>query len=186
MVSIVSLWLPILLSAVAVFLISSIIHMVLQYHKNDFVKLPSEEPVMDDLRKANIPPGDYHFPRAKDMKDMNSPEFVEKMKKGPVGFMTIMESGSPNMGKQLFLWFIYSIIVGIFAAYISGNALAPGAHYLAVFRFAGTTAFVGYSLALMQNSIWYKRNWGATLKSMFDGLIYALFTAGIFGWLWPV
>ncbi|MCH8033853.1 MAG: hypothetical protein IH950_08890 [Bacteroidetes bacterium] len=185
MVSIVSLWLPILLSAVAVFLISSIIHMVLQYHKNDFVKLPSEEPVMDDLRKANIPPGDYHFPRAKDMKDMNSPEFVEKMKKGPVGFMTIMESGPPNMGKQLFLWFIYSIIVGIFAAYISGNALAPGAHYLAVFRFAGTTAFVGYSLALMQNSIWYKRNWGATLKSMFDGLIYALFTAGIFGWLWP-
>ena len=186
MVSIVSLWLPILLSAVAVFLISSIIHMVLQYHKNDFVKLPSEEPVMDDLRKANIPPGDYHFPRAKDMKDMNSPEFVEKMKKGPVGFMTIMESGPPNMGKQLFLWFIYSIIVGIFAAYISGNALAPGAHYLAVFRFAGTIAFVGYSLALMQNSIWYKRNWGATLKSMFDGLIYALFTAGIFGWLWPV
>jgi len=186
MVSIVSLWLPILLSAVAVFLISSIIHMVLQYHKNDFVKLPSEEPVMDDLRKTNIPPGDYHFPHAKDMKDMNSPEFVEKMKKGPVGFMTIMESGPPNMGKQLFLWFIYSIIVGIFAAYISGNALAPGAHYLAVFRFAGTTAFVGYSLALMQNSIWYKRNWGATLKSMFDGLIYALFTAGIFGWLWPV
>lgn len=186
MVSIVSLWMPILLSAVAVFLISSIIHMVLQYHKYDFVKLPSEEPVMDDLRKANIPPGDYHFPRAKDMKDMNSQEFVAKMKKGPVGFMTIMESGPPNMGKQLFLWFIYSIIVGIFAAYISGNALAPGAHYLAVFRFAGTTAFVGYSLALMQNSIWYKRNWGATLKSMFDGLIYALFTGGIFGWLWPM
>jgi len=186
MVSIVSLWMPILLSAVAVFLISSIIHMVLQYHKNDFVKLPSEETVMDDLRKENIPPGDYNFPRAKDMKDMNSQEFVVKMKKGPVGFMTIMESSPPNMGKQLFLWFIYSIIVGIFAAYISGNALAPGAHYLAVFRFAGTTAFVGYSLALMQNSIWYKRNWGATLKSMFDGLIYALFTGGIFGWLWPM
>ncbi len=185
MVSIVSLWLPILLSAVAVFLISSIIHMVLQYHNNDFIKLPSEEPVMDDLHKANIPPGDYHFPHAKDMKDMNSPEFIEKMKQGPVGIMTIMENTAPNMGKQLVLWFIYSIIVGIFAAYIAGNALAPGSHYLSVFRFAGCTAFVGYSLALMQNSIWYKRNWGATLKSMFDGLIYALFTAGIFGWLWP-
>ncbi len=186
MVSIISLWLPILLSGVAVFIISSIIHMVLQYHKNDFVKLPSEEQVMDDLRKANIPPGDYHFPHANDMKDMKSSEFVEKMKRGPVGLMTIIENASPNMGKQLFLWFIYSIIVGIFAAYITGNALAPGADYLAVFRFAGTTAFVGYSLALLQNSIWYKRNWAATLKSMFDGLIYSLFTAGIFGWLWPV
>jgi hypothetical protein len=186
MVSIVSLWLPILLSAVAVFLVSSIIHMVLQYHKNDFVKLPSEEPVMDDLRKANIPSGDYHFPHAKYMKDMNSPEFIEKMKQGPVGIITMMESGPPAMGKQLVLWFVYSIIVGIIAAYIAGHAVQPGDGYLAVFRFVGCTAFVGYSLALLQNSIWYKRNWGATLKSMFDGLIYALFTAGIFGWLWPV
>jgi len=186
MVSIVSLWLPILLSAVAVFLISSIIHMVFQYHKNDFVKLPSEEQVMDDLRKANIPPGDYHFPHAKDMKDMNSHDFIERMKQGPVGMITMMESGPPNMGKQLVLWFVYSIIVGIIAAYIAGHAVQPGDGYLAVFRFVGCTAFVGYSLALLQNSIWYKRNWGATLKSMFDGLIYALFTAGIFGWLWPV
>jgi hypothetical protein len=186
MVSIVSLWLPILLSAVAVFLVSSIIHMVFQYHKNDFVKLPSEDQVMDDLRKANIPPGDYHFPRAKDMKDMNSPEFIERMKQGPVGMITMMESGPPNMAPQLVLWFVYSIIVGIIAAYIAGHAVQPGDGYLAVFRFAGCTAFVGYSLALLQNSIWYKRNWGATLKSMFDGFIYALFTAGIFGWLWPV
>ena len=185
MVSVVSLWLPILLSAVAVFIISSIIHMVLQYHKNDFVKLPSEEPVMGDLRKANIPPGDYHFPRAESMKDMNSPEFIEKMKKGPVGMITMMENGPPAMGKQLLLWFIYSIIVGIFAGYIAGIELAPGTHYLLVFRITGSVAFVGYSLALLQNSIWYKRNWAATLKSMFDGLIYALFTAGIFGWLWP-
>jgi len=117
MVSVVSLWLPILLSTVAVFLISSIIHLVLQYHNNDFIKLPTEEPVMDDLLKANIPPGDYHFPHANDMKDMNSPEFIEKMKRGPVGIITMMESGPPAMGKQLVLWFIYSIIVGIFASY---------------------------------------------------------------------
>ena len=185
MVSIVSLWLPILLSAVAVFIVSSIIHMVLGYHKNDFVKLPSEEQVMDDLQKANIPPGDYYFPRAKDMKDMKSPEFIEKRKHGPVGFLTMMKSGPPNIGKDHVLWFIYSIIVGIFAAYIIGHFLPAGSNYLSVFRFAGATAFVGYSLALLQNSIWYKRNWAATLKSMFDGLIYALFTAGIFGWLWP-
>jgi len=178
MVSIISLWLPILLSAVVVFLVSSIIHMVFQYHKNDFAKLPSEDTVMDDLRKHNIPPGDYHFPRAKDMKDMKSPEYVEKMKQGPSGMLTLMKSGPSTMGKELVLWFIYSIIVGIFAAYIAGNALDPGEHYLSVFRYVGATAFVGYSLALV--------HWSATLKSMFDGLIYALFTAGVFGWLWPV
>ena len=89
------------------------------------------------------------------------------------------------MGKSLVQWFIYSLVVSVFAAYIADIALEPGAHYLAVFRFAGTTAFIGYSLALMQNSIWYKKSWSATFKSMFDGLIYALFTAGVFGWLWP-
>jgi hypothetical protein len=86
---------------------------------------------------------------------------------------------------SLFLWFLYAVVVSVFAAYISGRALQPGAHYLAVFRFAGCTAFVGYSLALLQNSIWYKKNWGATLRSMFDGLVYGLLTAGTFGWLWP-
>lgn len=99
--------------------------------------------------------------------------------------LTVTKSGEQSMGKDLALWFFYSIVVGIFAAYIAGRALEPGAHYLSVFRFAGATAFVGYALALLQNSIWYKRNWSATIKSMFDGLVYALVTAGTFGWLWP-
>ena len=185
MVPIMSLWLPILLSAVAVFIISSIIHMALGYHVNDFKELPSEKQIMDDLRKHNIPDGNYSFPRATSMKEMGSPEFIEKMKQGPVGMMNIAKSGSTNMGKELTLWFFYSIIVGIFAAYVSGRALEPGAYYLEVFRFVGVTSFLGYSLALLQGSIWFKKSWSSTFKSMFDGLTYALFTAGIFGWLWP-
>lgn len=185
MVPIISLWLPILLSAVAVFILSSIIHMALGYHSNDYKELPSEKTVLDDLRKHNIPPGDYHFPRPKDMKDMSSQEFLEKLKAGPVGLLTIKKRESASMAKELVLWFIYSIIVGIFAAYVASRALPEGAHYLSVFRFAGVTAFVGYSVALLQNSIWYNKSWLSTFKSMFDGLIYALFTAGIFGWLWP-
>jgi len=122
---------------------------------------------------------------AKDNKERNTQEFKEKMNKGPVAFINMFPSGQANMGSSLAQWFVYCIIVGLFAAYIAERALEPGAHYLSVFRFAGATAFVGYSLALMQNSIWYRRSWSATLKSMFDGLIYALFTAGIFGWLWP-
>jgi hypothetical protein len=185
MVSVISLWLPILLSAVAVFIISSIIHMFLGYHKNDFEKIPSEDQVMDDLRKSNIPPGDYMLPYCTDNKERQSQEYKDKLNKGPVAVMTVLPAGQMGMASSMILWFIYCVIIGIFAAYISGRALASGANYLSVFRFAGCTAFIGYSLALMQNSIWYKKKWSATIKSMFDGLIYALLTAGFFGWLWP-
>ena len=185
MVPITALWLPILLSAVVVFILSSIIHMVLGYHKNDYSELPNEKQVLDDLHKYNIPPGNYHFPHPKSMKEMKSPDFIEKMKKGPIGILTIMKRNSPGMGKELVLWFIYSIIVGIFVAYIVSRRVDPGEEYLTVFRFAVVTAFAGYSLALIQNSIWYGRKWSTTIKSIIDGLIYSLFTAGIFGWLWP-
>ncbi|MCZ6693614.1 MAG: hypothetical protein O6939_06900 [Bacteroidetes bacterium] len=50
------------------------------------------------------------------------------------------------MAKSLVQWFIYSLVVGIFAAYTSSWAIEAGAQYLTVFRFAGTTAFVGYAL----------------------------------------
>ena len=77
------------------------------------------------------------------------------------------------------------MVVGIFAAYIAGRALGPGAEYTSVFRFAGCTAFVGYSLAHIPRSIWYSQPWSTTFKNVFDGLIYGLLTAGAFGWLWP-
>jgi hypothetical protein len=185
MVPVMALWVPILLSAVIVFVASSIIHMVLPFHKGDLRKVPREDDVAAGMRSFNIPPGDYGMPLPSSMADMKSPEFVEKMKRGPVVFMTVVPSGPPSMGANLAMWFVYSIVVGIFAAYITGRALGPGAHYLQVFRFAGCTAFVGYSLALAQNSIWYHRSWVTTIKSMIDGLIYGLLTAGTFGWLWP-
>ena len=185
MVPLMSLWIPILLSAAIVFVVSSIIHMVLPYHRTDFRKLRDEDGVMDALRKFNIPPGEYMVPRAGSPKEMKAPEFIDKVKKGPVAIMTVMPSGQPSMGTNLLLWFLYSIVVGIFAAYVAGRALGPGTPYLAVFRFAGCTAFVGYAVALWQNSIWYKRAWSTTLKSTLDGLVYALLTAGTFGWLWP-
>jgi hypothetical protein len=185
MVSIISLWLPILLSAVVVFIISSVLHMVFTYHNSDYKKLPSEDQVMNDLNKYDIPPGDYAMPFTTDNKERNSPAFKEKMNRGPIAFVTVFPKGQINMGSRLAMWFIYSIIVSLLAAYITGRALPPGAHYLTVFRFAGATAFIGYSIALMQNSIWFGKSWGTTIKAMIDGFIYALFTAGVFGWLWP-
>lgn len=185
METVFSLWLPIILSAVAVFILSSIIHMVLGYHNSDFSKVPSEDQIMDDLRKYNLPEGNYMIPYCADNKERNSEEFKNKMKNGPVAIMTVFPKGEIGMGKQLGLWFLFCIIVSVFAAYVTGNALQPGDSYLSVFRFAGTTAFVGYGLALMQESIWFNKKWSTTFKSLFDALLFALFTAGIFGWLWP-
>ena len=185
MVSIASLWLPILLSAVIVFLASWMIHMFLPYHRTDFGKLPAEDQVMEALRKFNIPPGDYMMPRPAGPEGMRSPEFLDKMKKGPVIVMTVIKSGPPAMGANLAQWFLYCVIVGGIAAYVAGRALQPGDPYLKVFRFAGCTAFVGYAVALWQDSIWYKRAWSTTIKNTIDGLIYGLLTGGTFGWLWP-
>ncbi len=185
MVPIMSLWLPILLSAVVVFFLSWIFHMLLPHHHGDFSKVPDEDGAQEALRKLNIPPGDYMIPRAGSPAGMKSPEFKAKMEKGPVVVMTVMGKDAMNMGASLAQWFVYLLLVGVLAAYITGRALTPGAPYLRVFRFAGATSFIAYSIALWQNSIWYKQKWSTTLKSTFDGLVYALFTAGVFGWLWP-
>ncbi len=180
-----TLWLPILLSSVFVFLASSIIHMVLSWwHKSDFSKLPDEEKFTDAVRPLAIPPGDYMIPNCSSNAEMRTPEFKEKLSKGPVMVATVLPNGMFNMGKSLSLWFVYLVVVNFFAAYITFHAVPAGAGYLKVFRFAGATSFMGYSLALCQASIWYGRSWCSTIKSMIDGLIYAGLTAGTFGWLW--
>jgi hypothetical protein len=186
MVPLMSLWMPILLSAVIVFVASSIIHMVLPYHRSDYGKLSAEDAVMEALRKYSIPPGDYMVPRAASPKSMKDPAFLEKIKKGPVILMTVMKSGAFSMGGQLAQWFLYCVVVSVFSAYITGRALPSGTDYLPVSQFASTTAFIGYALALWQNTIWYKKAWTTTLKSTIDGLVYGFLTGGVFGWLWPL
>jgi hypothetical protein len=178
------LWLPILVSAIFVFAASSLIHMASPWHKTDYPKLGNEQQVLDVLRPLAIPPGDYFVPRPSSREEMRSPAFLEKTRQGPVMVFTVMPAGI-SMGRNLTLWFIYCATVSVFAAYIAGRALPPATPYLQVFRFAGATAFIGYSAALWQMSIWYRRAWTTTIKATVDGLIYALLTAGVFGWLWP-
>ena len=185
MVSMTSLWLPILVSTIGVFVVSSIIHMVLTYHRSDWVKLPAEDEIMDALRAHNLEPGDYFMPHGEGPKAMSDPEFIEKMTRGPVAMLTVSKSGPPSMGASLVQWFVFCILVSIFAAYLTSRAVGATDDFLAVFRFAGASAFGGYALALLEDSIWYKRQWSTTLKNVFDGFIYALVTAGVFGWLWP-
>src|SRR5882672_11009439 len=140
---------------------------------------------MDALRPFAVPPGDYMVPRCSSPQEMRSPEFSEKLKKGPVMLLTVLPNGPMSMSKPLVLWFLYSAVVGLFAAYVASRALPPGSPYLRVFQLVGTTAFIAYAAALWQMSIWYHRAWGTTIRSTVDGLISALLTAGTFGWLWP-
>jgi len=185
MVPLTSLWLPILLSAVIVFVASSIIHMLSPWHKTDYARLPDEEKVRAALRPFAIPPGDYMVPRPQTRDEMRTPEFAARVNEGPNMVVTVLPNGPWSMGRNLGLWFVYLVVVALFAAYMAGRALPAGTHYLVVFRFVGTAAFLGFAIALWQMSIWYRRAWSTTVKATIDGLIYASLVAGTFGWLWP-
>ena len=184
MVHLSALWLPIIVSAVIVFFASSIMHMLLPYHRGDYRQLPDEDKVLPVLRNAGLARGLYIFPYC-NQKDMKSPAMQEKYKQGPVGMMTVFPSGPPVMGKFLGMWFGFCLIVSFFVAYLTGHTVMTGAHYLAVFRVAGTAGFLAYGLGHLSNGIWKGQTWGFTIKEVIDGLIYGLLTAGTFGWLWP-
>lgn len=181
------LWLPMLLSAVAVFVVSSIIHMTPLWHKSDYPRYSSEDRVLDALRPIGIPPGDYMMPRPASSAEMRSPEFKEKMKRGPAVILTVMPPWSGSMASNLVQWFVYCLVVSVVAGYIggAGMGLHSASNFVQICRFVGTTAFVGYSFALWQMSIWYRRAWSMTLKATFDGVIFALVTCVVFAWLWP-
>lgn len=185
MVSMSELWLPILLSAVFVFLVSSVLHMFIPIHKGDYKKLSGEDRLLEEMRGQGLSPGSYVFPCPKDMSDMGTPEMAEKYKQGPVGYMTVVPSGAPGMGKNLIQWFIYSCLISVFVAYVGTLGLDRVATSMTVFRLTGTVAILGYALSALPESIWKGQGWIITLKFVFDGVLYGLVTAGTFALLWP-
>lgn len=185
MVPLSQLWVPILASVVAVFVASSLIHMLLPWHKSDYPKLANEDAVMDALRPLALPPGDYLMPRPTSTADMRSPEFMERMKRGPVVLMTVMPTGPVRMGGTFVWWFIYLLVVTSLAAHLASVGLPAGAPSRYVFHEIALVSFAAYALALWQLTIWYRRSWMITLKSTVDALIYAVITGAIFQWWWP-
>src|SRR5689334_4870408 len=185
MTSLASLWLPILVSAVLVFIASSVIHMFMPWHKSDYLKLPNEDKTIDALRPLAIPPGDYVVPHCAGSEEMKSPAFKDKMDKGPVMVVTVRPSGMFGMGKLMGQWLAFCVLVALLAAHVAASALPAGTPYLRVFQVVAGATFMGYALAAWPLSIWYGCKWSTTFKSTFDAVIYALLTAGTFGWLWP-
>ena len=185
MVAWTGLVLPILLSAVLVFVASSIIHMVLQLHNPDYKKLSNEDEVRAALRKGSSAPGQYILPHCTDPKLAGSPEMTRKFEEGPVGVLFIRANGATKLGPFLGKWFAYSLVISALAAYMAHSVLTPTSEYLAVFRVVGTAAWLGYAWQGPADSIWKGKPWTITVRGMFDGLVYAALTAGAFGWLWP-
>ena len=180
------LWLPILLSAVFVFIASSLIHMVLKYHSTEMSAAPNQDALQNALR--GTAPGWYAFPMGSDPKTRMNAEWMKKWAEGPSGVLTIAALGPINMGKNLTQWFVFNLVVSFFAAYVAGHALVMGAgapSYLAVFRVVGTIGLMAYGFGITGDTIWYCRPWKSWALSMFDSLIYGCVTAGTFGWLWP-
>ncbi len=180
-----SLWLQVIVSAVVVFVASSILHMTLKYHKADYKPLPNEDAVRDALAKGSLAPGVYTTPHCSDMKQMKEPAIMAKFEKGPVAMLTVMPKGAPNMPKHLALWFAFCVLVSFVAAYVARHTLQPGADGLLVMRITGTVAFAAYVLSHLSDSIWKGQPWGNTLRHAVDGMIYALLTGVTFRLLWP-
>ena len=179
--SIAALWLPILVTAIVIFIAGAVIWMAMPWHKANWRRVGDEDAVRAAL-KGNEP-GVYPVPFAMSNEDAANPEIIAKFEEGPVAFVTVIPSGKQTMGAKLAANFGYNLLVAVLCAYMVSRTIAVDAGYLDVFRIAGTTAFIAYGVAYIQESIWFGRPWSMTLKTFLDALIYALLTGGIFGWL---
>lgn len=179
--TILSLWLPILISAVIVWVASALVWTVLPWHKSDWKKTPDEEAARAALK--GIKPGNYMLPYCADQEEYKQEESQQKFIDGPQAFITVVPNGLPNMAPKLLQIFVYYILIGVLVAYFVSRTIALDSTYLDVFRIAGTTAFIAHGIAYIQDSIWFGRPWSLTAKTLVDALIYGLLTGGVFGWL---
>ena len=185
MVTIGALWLPILLSSIAVWVASAIIWMVMPHHKSDYSKFPDEDAARQALGPQDLAPGFYNIPHIGAPSDLKDPEVIRKFEEGPVGFFTVLPRGVPTMGSKIMLSVVFYFVISIVVAYLASRTLDPGADYLAVFRVTGTVAWLAYGTATVPDAIWFGRPWSGIGKGLLDALAYGLLTAGFFGWLWP-
>ncbi|MBK7643765.1 MAG: hypothetical protein IPJ19_12090 [Planctomycetes bacterium] len=175
------LLLPALYSAVAVFILSSLIHTAFKWHTPDYKALANEDEVRAAIRKSGPGPGQYMIPYCKDG-GKQSPEAVQKFVEGPVGLLVLRPSGPIQMGGFLGKWFVYCFVVALVSGYVAHFTLPPSRTYMDVFRLVGTVSWLAFAWAGPSDAIWMGKPWGSTLKFMFDGLLYALLTAGCFAW----
>jgi hypothetical protein len=185
MVSLAQLWLPVVLAAVLIFVASSVIHVVVKWHNSEYRSLAKEEAVRAVIRAGSPAPGQYVLPHVVDMKDMKKPEVQQKFSEGPVAFLTVRPSGPIKMGGSLALWFLYTLVVSLLAAYIAAKSLPAQATALQIIRVTSLVPFLAYVGGSIQHGIWMGKPWSSVAKEVLDGAIYAGITSLTLVWLWP-
>ena len=185
MLTLTQLWLPILASAIAVFVASSLVHMVIKWHNSDYRKLPNEEEARATLRSVATAPGMYFIPHCPDMKEMQKPENIQKFVDGPIAMMTIRPPGKPSMGAPLAQWFVLNVFVAAIGAYVACYMLPPIPSFLAACRPMAVVTFMSYAVGALSNGVWYGKPWPVVVKELLDAAIYATVAGCVFAWLWP-
>lgn len=180
-----SLWLPVVVSAVAVWILSAILHMALKYHRADYKGLSDEGAVADALRKAVPGPGVYMLPWCSDNSQMKDPAVRKKFEDGPVALITVMRSGAPAMGKNLLQWFLYCFLASFLVGYVARHTLTAGADCMLVMRVTAAVAFAAYTFGYFHDSIWQGIPWSNSIRGIIDAIVYSVATGAIFCWLWP-
>jgi hypothetical protein len=183
--ALVYVWLPILLSAVVVFVISSLVHMVFKWHASDYSSFSNEDAVREAIRAGKPAPGRYVLPHCGDMKDMASEAMKKKYAEGPVGHVTILPNGQPNMGKHLGQWFLWCLVIATVAAFVTVKLVGLD-HFQArrAAKVVGALTFIAHGCGTITESIWMGRPWSSSAKYLLDAALYAMGSAAVFYFLW--
>jgi len=180
----IPLWLPILLSAAVVWIISAIVWMALPHHKRDFIRLPDEDGFMDYMRGSGIQPGNYVFPDFRDREAMKSEKVEKAVKEGPVGHLSVWPP-PVTMGDKLAATFIVYLVVSTLIAYLTRVALPGVAPFAKVFQVAATAGILAYCFSFIPTAVWFGSYKRTIVANFIDGIFYGLITGAIFAWRWP-
>lgn len=185
--TLLALWLPILLSAGVVFVLSSLVHMAIKWHAFDYKGFANDEAVRTALR-GDQPPVQgvkYVVPYCPDMKEMASDAMRKKYQEGPVAVVIFGPNAQPNMGKYLGMWFLLTLVVAVVVTFLTSRFVPLDHAYAArAAKLAGALTFLAYGFGTIQESIWMFRSWRSTATYLADAVLYALGTGAVFYWLW--
>ncbi|MCC6425806.1 MAG: hypothetical protein IT435_03190 [Phycisphaerales bacterium] len=184
MAEFMALWLPILVSAVAVWIASAIVWMAMPHHKKDYIELPDEKGFTAFLKSQNIPAGVYGFPDCKTPEKRNSPEMKEAWQHGPMGMLYVWKTPM-SMGGKMFATFLVFLCASAGIGYLASIAITGSPEGMHVFRIVATAGTLTYCFSFIPNMIWFGAYRRTIVANIVDGIAYGVITGLVFMWMWP-